>query len=169
MHCSVRWMTLCLLAIGLAGCASATTYVKRGAPWATIQRVGVFPFATPYEDRVRRQWYTQLFVTELRRTRRFEVIELPPPGPSVEPPNTGEIARKAEVDAYLLGTVEDLAELFADVQLVDAPTGQTLWSSRYHRGVGLELSFRSRTSQQQLQRIFRILSRRLAAASRRRR
>ena len=165
-----RWFLLTLVAGGLfvGGCASGTSYLKPGAPWKTIQKVGVFPFAAPYEDRVRREWYTQVFVTELRRTKRFEVVELPPPPVSVGLPDYGAVAHKEEVDAYIVATVEDLAEIFADVKLVDAATGETLWSIRYNRGGGLELSFRFQTSQQQLQRIYRIIVRKLLRDSRRR-
>ena len=152
----------------LAGCASVSTYAKQGAPWATIQKVGVFPLETPFEDQVRREWATQLFVKELERLKRFEVVELPSPAPTPGDPDLPAIARSAKVDAFFKGTVEDMAEIFADVKLVDAATGETLWSTRYHRGAGPELSFRFQTPQQQLQRIFRILLRRLVRTSRRR-
>ena len=141
-------------------------YAKPDAPWATIQRVGVFPFQTPFEDKVRRQWATQLFVRELQRLGRFEVVELNSLPPSPGPSNLTVAARQAGVDAYIQGTVEDLAEIFADFQMVDAATGETLWSLRYHRGGGPEFSFRFTTSQQQLQRIFRLSVRHLARTAR---
>ena len=160
-----------LLALGLtscllAGCSSFTAYVKPNAPWATVKRVGVFPFATPFEDPVRRRWATQLFVTELQRLKRFEVVELSLPPPSPGAVDLPSFARSAGVDAFFQGTVEDMSEIFADLQLVDAATGETLWSTRYHRGAGLEFSFRYHTPQQQLQRIYRILLRRLIKSSR---
>ncbi len=150
----------------LAGCASGTTYLKPDAPWATIKRVGVFAFATPYEDKVHRQWATELFVKELQRLNRFEVVELPGPPPAPGEPDLQAAARKGQVDAFFKGTAEDLAEIFVDLQLIDTATGEILWSTRYHRGAGPDLSFRYQTPQQQLQRIFRIIARRLAAASR---
>ena len=166
---SLRFTAAVLIAGSLlSGCASGTSYTKPDSPWATIQRVGVFPFEAPYEDRVRRQWYTSLFVTELRRLRRFDVVDLPAPRESIGAPDYATAARKEEVDAYLIGTVEDLSEMFADLKVVDAATGETLWSVRYNRGSGLELSPRFQTSQQQLQRIFRILAKKLVRTSRRR-
>ena len=150
----------------LAGCASGTSYVKPGAPWTAIKRVGVFTFTTPYEDQVRRQWATQLFIKELQRLNRFEVVELPAPAPAADEPNWQVVAQRGQVDAFLKGTVEDLTELFVDLQLIDTATGETLWSTRYHRGSGPDLSFRYQTSQQQLQRIFKILVRRLTRVSR---
>lgn len=158
--------TLGVISCLLAGCSSFTTYVKPGAPWATVKRVGVFPFATPFEDQVRRRWATQLFVTELERLNRFEVVELSSPPPSPGAPDLPSLARSAGVDAFFQGTVEDMSEIFANLQLVDAATGETLWSTRYHRGAGLEFSFRFHTPQQQLQRIYRILLRRLRKFSR---
>ena len=160
-----------ILALGLtssllAGCSSFTAYVKPNAPSATVKRVGVFPLATPFEDPVRRRWATQLFVTELQRLKRFEVVELSLPPPSPGAADLPSFARSAGVDAFFQGTVEDMSEIFADLQLVDAATGETLWSTRYHRGAGLEFSFRYRTPQQQLQRIYRILLRRLIKSSR---
>ena len=150
----------------LAGCSSYTTYVKPDAPWATVKRVGVFPFATPFEDPVRRQWATQLFVTELERLKHFEVVELTGPPPSPGAPDFSALARSAGVDAFFRGTVEDMSEIFVDLKLVDSATGETLWSTRYHRGTGLEFSFRFHTTQQQLQRIYRVLLRRLLKSSR---
>ena len=147
---------MCLFGFFSAGCASVSLYTKPEASWATIQKVGVFQFQTPFEDRIRRQWATQLFVRELQRTRRFEVVELDLPPPSPGAPDFSASAKKAGVDAYLQGTIEDLAEIFADLQMVDAATGETLWSIRYHRGGGPEFSFCFTTSQQQLQRIFRL-------------
>ena len=151
---------LIVLVVALSGCASASIYVKPDAPWAAIKRVGVFPFATPYEDRVRRQWATQLFVKELQRLDRFEVVELAPPAGYLSTPDLPSVARTAGVDAYFQGTVEDMTEIFADLQLVDAATGETLWSTRYHRGAGGEFSIRYHTPQQQFQRIFHIILRR---------
>ena len=145
----------------VSGCASSAFYIKRDAPWKTIQKVGVFKFETPSEDQVRRTWATELFITELRRTRRFEVVELDEPPPRLGPPDWSGTARKAEVDAYIRATVEDLTELFADVRVVDAATDEMLYSMRYQRGSGLEFSFRSRTDQQQLNRIFRIICKHL--------
>ena len=166
---SLRFIPAILLTASvLAGCASGTSYTKSDAPWATIQRVGVFPFEAPYEDRVRRQWYSSVFVTEMRRLRRFEIIELPAPLASVGNPDYASVAHKAEVDAYIVGNVEDLSEMFVDLRLIDAATGETLWSVRYNRGAGFELSIRYQTSQQQLQRIFRIISRKLVRTAGRR-
>ncbi len=144
-----------------AGCASSTFYIKRGAPWKTIQKIGVFSFETPSEDQVHRKWATELFITELRRTKRFEVVELDEPPPRLGPPDWSGTARKAEVDAYIRATMEDLTELFADIRVIDAATDETLYSMRYQRGSGLEFSFRSRTDQQQLNRIFRIICKHL--------
>lgn len=159
-------LVLALLAPLGAGCASVSTYTKPDAPWAAVKRVGIFPFTTPFEDSVRRQWATALFVKELQRLEWFEAAELADPAPSPKAPDYSALARTAGVDAYFLGTVEDMAELFADLKLVDAATGETLWSTRYHRGAGLELSIRYHTPQQQLQRIYRVLLRRLAKANR---
>lgn len=154
-----------LLPLG-AGCASVSTYTKPGAPWAAIKRVGIFPFATPFEDKVRRQWATSLFVKELQRLNWFDVVELSDLPPSAKAPDYPSLARAAGVDAFFQGTVEDLAEIFADLKLIDAATGETLWSTRYHRGAGLEFSLRYHTPQQQLQRIYRVLLRRLTKANR---
>ncbi|MBI3333651.1 MAG: hypothetical protein HYZ93_06130 [Candidatus Omnitrophica bacterium] len=152
-----------LLGIGvMAGCASVSTYTKPEAPWATIKKVGVFPLETSFEDRVRRQWATELFMTELKRLNRFEVVELTPPPPSPAALDPSSVARVAGVDAYFRGTVEEMTEIFADLELVDAATGETLWSSRYHRGAGPDLSMRFHTPQQQLQRIYRIVLHRLS-------
>lgn len=152
----------CLLSAGLvAGCASVSTYTKPGAPWATIKKVGVFPLATSFEDRARQQWATELFVRELRRLDRFEVVELTPPPASPASPDLPSAARAAAVDAFFRGTVEDMTEIFADLELVDAATGEILWSTRYHRGVGPDLSVRFHTPQQQIQRIYRVVLRRL--------
>ena len=153
-------------AVVVSGCASSTFYVKRSAPWKTIQKIGVFPFETPSEDQVRRKWATELFITELRRTRRFEVIELNEPPPRLGPPDWSGTARKEEVDAYIRATMEDLTELFADVRVIDAAMDETLYSMRYQRGSGLEFSFRSRTDQQQLNRIFKIICKHLVRHSR---
>ena len=168
MHRRFLLLTLGLTSCILVGCSSFTTYVKPQAPWATVKRVGVFPFATPFEDQVRRRWATELFVTELQRLNRFEVVEITSPPPSPGSLDLPVLARSAGVDAFFQGTVEDMAEIFADLHLVDAATGETLWSARYHRGAGLEFSFRFHTPQQQLQRIYRILLRRLVKTSRRR-
>jgi len=154
-----------LLPLG-AGCASVSTYTKPEAPWAAIKKVAVFPFATPFEDKVRREWATSLFVKELQRLGWFEVVELPDPPPSAKAPDYPALARAVGVDAFFQGTVEDMAEIFADLKLIDAATGETLWSTRYHRGAGLEFSFRYHTPQQQLQRIYRVLLRRLTKANR---
>ncbi len=144
------------LLVLMTGCASVSNYKKPNAMWEPIQKVGVYPFSSPHDDQMRREWSTQLFLTELRSMRRFEVVELPSPPPSPSGPRYQDAARKAGVDAYIEGTVGEMWETFVDLKLTDATTGEVLWSTRYHRGAGPEFSFRYKTSQQQLQRIFKI-------------
>lgn len=147
---------LCLLLC--AGCASMTTYVKPEAPWGSIHRVAVLPFATPSENPTRRQLITQLFATELRRSGLTEVAEVPITGPMGLSPTVEEVAKNFQVDAVFSGSMDDTQGTLLHVWLQDAATKEILWSGTYLVGVGSEF-FSLKTQQQQLQRaITRLVS-----------
>ncbi len=154
---------LAFVGLLLSGCGSSlTTYVKPDAPWATIQKTAVLPFTLPSENAVHRQSVTQLFTAELRRIGFTDVVDVPLRPTAIEPLNPGAIAKEYQVDAVFAGSVDDSSQgTVIHVRLIDAATGEILWSATDLLGIGSEY-FSVKTVQQQLQRRFRRMARKFS-------
>ena len=150
-------LILSFAGFSVSGCTSTfTPYSKPEAPWATIQRVAVLPFTTPFENTARQQVITQLFTEQIRRTKLVEVVEVPssPPERTIKEPTLQEIAKQYEADAIFTGVVDDTQGTVVHIRLHDPATEEIIWSGTYSLGPGAEF-FSLRTQQQQFQKSIR--------------
>ena len=156
MRKSTQFIAFAGVGLLLAGCGSTalTSYLKQNAPWASIQRVAVLPFAVPSENPVQRELVTQLFSQELRKTGTVEVVEVPidsPVGSGLA--DFKQLAKEYRVDAVLSGSIDDTRGTIIHLSFQDVATQEVLWSGSYLLGSRSEF-FSFSTQQQQFQRGF---------------
>ncbi len=159
-------LSLALIGFLASGCgASVTTYVKPEAPWGTIKRVALLPFAIPSENPVDRTLTTQLFAEELRRGGRVEVVDVPLESPVGSGAwDLKRVGKEYRADAVISGSVDDMRGSVIHMQVQDVATEDLLWSGTYLLGTRAEF-FSFKTQQQKLQRGFRRLVRRFTDES----
>ncbi len=154
MKRDLRWIAVGLAAFSVAlggGCASgggatrtANVYVAPDA--RAVRRVAVLPFRAPTE--LIGASVSDLFVTELMKTGRYELIErgqlsnvLGETDVQLSGLTAGQavqVGRMAGADAVVIGTVSEyenvaqggrtLPAVGISVRLIDATTGKVLWS-----------------------------------------
>jgi TolB-like protein len=162
------WWILGLLLPAILSCASTRDFAQGDVDWGFYTTLGVAPFQSVANDRLAGAKVTSAFVTELLMTRTFQVTE---PGSFaramtevMKAQNNNDptqlsandlklIGEKAGVQGILLGTVreyemvrvgqEEYPLVSIDLRLVDAPTGNLLWTASLTRRGGPNLPFLS--------------------------
>jgi TolB-like protein len=144
-----------------AGCAVKREpyYIDERANFGAVQRVAVLPFESFAQDPHAAEKVRQILSIELLRARAFEVVEPGEIGPALAasrvdavagmtPEQVRLVGEKLGAQALLFGTVQEMTVdrttgaaapvVILQFRLVDAASGQTIWSTVVSReGVSL--------------------------------
>ena len=156
---------LALIGFLSSGCgASVTSYIKPEAPWGVIRRVAILPFVLPSENPAQRELATKLFAEQLRKTARWEVVEVPLSSPLGGVWDIKQVGKAYQADAVISGDVDDTLGLAMHMQVHDVATEELLWSGTYILGARSEF-FSFKIQQQKFQRGFQWLADKFASES----
>jgi len=148
-----------LLILALVGCAGPSHFISPDADLPYYERVAVIPFTTMSQDRLAGERVASVFMTEILNRRVADVVD---PGqfaaammqtrggtPFASPWSTADLAKLgklAGVQGIFLGTVREYEMarsgrdafplISLEVHLVDATTGQIVWSADQTRKGG---------------------------------